>query len=129
MASQPLDYRHGRPAPDSGFELWWWFFMRVSGVLLLFLAIGHLLIMHIFNSIETIDYWFVVERWRTPFWRIYDGLMLILALLHGWNGMRWIIDDYARPGGWRVLWLSLLYTFGFIFLLMGLTTVFTFQPQ
>lgn len=122
--------QNGRPMPvNSSFELFAWFFMRLSGILLLILAIGHLVIMHLINSIDTIDYQFVVNRWKTPFWKSYDGLMLFLALLHGLNGLRTILDDYLRPGGWRIFWLSIMYTTGFILLFVGLLTIFTFQPK
>ncbi len=126
---KPADYRAGRPIPtESAFELFTWFFMRVSGVLLLILAIGHLVIMHLINNIDVINYEFVARRWATPFWRIYDGLMLFLALLHGMNGLRTILDDYLRPGGWRIFWMSVLYTLSFVFLLTGFIVIFTFQP-
>ncbi len=101
--------------------------MRVSGVLLLFLALGHLVIMHLINNIENIDYYFVVERWSIPFWRAYDGLLLILAMLHGVNGLRTILDDFLRPGPWRILWMTLLYTVSAIFLFLGLLILTTFQ--
>lgn len=128
----PTDFRAGRPAPtDSSFELFAWFFMRVSGVLLLLLALGHLVIMHLLNSIDNINYEFVANRWAGTwgiFWRSYDGLMLFLALLHGLNGLRTILDDFLRPGGWRVFWMSLLYTVGFVFLVVGTFTILTFRP-
>ena len=130
MPAQPSDYRYGRPVPrDSSFEMYAWLFMRVSGVLLLFLAIGHLVVMHLVNNIDTINYAFVVKRWATPFWRTYDGLMLILALLHGVNGLRVILDDYLRPGGWRTFWMVALYVSTFVVLFMGLLVLFTFQPR
>ncbi len=130
---RPADYRSGRPAPtDSSFELFAWFFMRVSGVLLLLLALGHLSIMHLINSINTVDYAFVAGRWTGRmglFWRSYDGLMLFLALLHGLNGLRTILDDYLRPGGVRTFWMSVMYTFGAILLFLGFLTIITFTPQ
>lgn len=130
MAERPLDYRGGRPAPTgNNFELFAWFFMRVSGVLLLFLALGHLVIMHLINSIDTIDYWFVAERWGSPFWRAYDWLMLFLALLHGGNGIRTILDDFFRPGPWRTLFLTTLYVLVLILMLLGTMALVTFQPQ
>src|SRR5687768_4218477 len=46
-----------RARPTSTFEVYSWFFMRVSGVVLLFMVLGHLAIMHIINSVDTIDYW------------------------------------------------------------------------
>lgn len=102
--------------------------MRVSGILLLFLALGHLAIMHIIHDIDEVNYAFVAQRWLSPFWRTYDMLLLWLALLHGANGMRIIIDDYARHRGWRVFWLSLLYTVTGVLLVMGTLVILTFQP-
>ena len=35
-------------------------------------------------------------------WRLFDWTLLALALFHGLNGLRWIIDDYVRsPPGKR----------------------------
>lgn len=117
-----------RPAPSGGIELFAWWFMRVSGLILVFLALGHLVIMHIIHNVDTIDYAFVAARFRTPFWRTYDWLMLTLAFLHGLNGARVIIDDYAK-GGWRVFFQSLLWVTGILFIGLGSVVIFTFQPR
>ena len=42
---------------------------------------GHLAVMHLVNSIDTVDYAFVAARATPPFWRTYDGFLLVLALL------------------------------------------------
>lgn len=117
----------GRAVPAGGFERFAWFFMRISGVFLLLLALGHLAIMHLINSIEDVNYAFVAARYAKPFWRTYDGLMLVLALVHGWNGMRVILNDHLR-GAWR---LFVVWTSGIVataFLILGLWVIFTFQP-
>jgi succinate dehydrogenase / fumarate reductase membrane anchor subunit len=116
-----------RPRPTGGFELAAWIFMRGSGVVLVFLALGHLAIMHIINTVDTIDYDFVAKRFATPLWRSYDCLLLILAMLHGVNGARVVIDDYFR-GGWRILMLALLYIVALVTLVVGAVLLFTFQP-
>jgi succinate dehydrogenase / fumarate reductase membrane anchor subunit len=118
----------GRPRPESGLELYAWMFMRVSGVMLLFLALGHLLIMHIINNVDNIDFLFVARRYATPFWRTYDLVMLWLALIHGLNGIRTLVGDYVRPKGWQVATLASLYVFGFILLALGSLTILTFRP-
>ncbi len=117
----------GRGRPQDKFELRAWFFMRISGVILAVLAIGHLFIMHVFNSIENIDYQFVVERWKTPFWRTYDFVMLVLAMMHGTNGIRVLIGDYVRSPGKKLFALSSLYTLSFIILALGAIILFTFK--
>ena len=57
-----------RVKPSGGFELGMWFFMRISGLILVFLALGHLCITHILNNVETINYYFVATRWANPRW-------------------------------------------------------------
>ena len=116
------------PRPESGLELYAWMFMRVSGVLLLFLALGHLLIMHIIHNVDNIDFQFVAQRYATPFWRTYDLVMLWLALIHGLNGIRTLVGDYVRPKGWQAATMASLYVFGFILLALGSLTIMTFQP-
>lgn len=118
----------GRPRPDSGLELYAWLFMRVSGMLLLFLALGHLLIMHILNHVDDINFAFVAGRWQNPLWRFYDWLLLMLALVHGMNGLRVIVDDYVRPPGLRVATQVLVYSLAILFLLAGTMVIFLFNP-
>ena len=116
-----------RPA-GSSLELWSWYFFRVSGVLLLFLAYGHFAIMHVIYSVDVIDYNFVAGRWASVFWRTYDWFLLVLALAHGMNGMRVIVDDYVHPRGWRLVAQSTLWVV-FLFLLgLGSMVIFTFTP-
>ncbi len=119
----------GRPRPESGIELYAWLFMRVSGVVLLALALTHLAIMHVLNNIESISYQFVARRYLTPFWRTYDLVMLWLALIHGLNGVRTLVEDYVGARGWRVVSLATLYVLGFIFLALGSLVILTFHPQ
>ena len=91
-----LGYR-GRERPAGGFELWSWLFMRVSGVVLLLLAVGHVLIMHVLDDgVDRVDFGFVAARWASPFWRTWDWALLILALIHGINGLRIVVQDYVR---------------------------------
>lgn len=118
----------GRERPASGFELYAWVFMRVSGVLLLFLALGHLTIMHVLNNVDVINYKFVAQRWASPVWRVYDWTMLMLALLHGFNGARILVDDYIQSKGWRLVWLASLAVLMLLTMVMGTEVVLTFTP-
>ena len=119
---------NGAGRPESGLELSAWLFMRISGLVLVFLALGHLVIMHLINNVEVIDYRFVAARYATPFWRTYDLVMLWLALLHGLNGARVVVDDYVLAPRWRLLTLSALGVVGLIFLALGSLVILTFQP-
>jgi len=118
----------GREQPAGGFELAAWLFMRVSGLLLVLLALGHLAIMHLINSVDTIDYDFVVQRMQSPGWRMYDWLLLTLALFHGMNGLRYMIDDYLRPSGLRVLLKVVMYLVTLMCFVTGTYVVLAWNP-
>jgi len=117
-----------RPRPTNAFELYSWYFFRVSGILLLVFALGHLAIMHLINNVEVVNYDFIAQRWASPLWRTFDLILLFLALTHGLNGVRTLIYDYVQSKGWRVFSLSALYTTGLFFLLIGAQVIITFQP-
>ena len=122
----------GRERPGGGFELAAWLFMRVSGVALLFLALGHLAVMHFINTVDTISFQFVVDRFTDPvwgpFWRLYDWLLLMLALTHGINGLRNVVDDVLRPSGWRGFLKVTVYSVAVVCAVAGSYVVFVWQP-
>ena len=121
--------RPGRERPQgSNFELYSWYFFRISGLLLILLVVVHVIIVHVVNSVDSINYNFIVRRWASPFWRANDWLMLTLALVHGLNGARIAVDDYIRSRGWRVFAYSVLWSAGIIFLIMGSIAIVTFTP-
>jgi succinate dehydrogenase / fumarate reductase membrane anchor subunit len=123
-------YRVGRDRPVGGFELWTWLFMRISGIVLLFLAIGHVLIMHVVgDGVERVNFAFIATRWASPFWRTWDWALLVLALIHGINGLRVITLDYVRPPGARFAINIFFYTLGFMLFVLGTVIVFTFDPS
>ncbi|MFN2243163.1 MAG: succinate dehydrogenase, hydrophobic membrane anchor protein [Anaerolineae bacterium] len=117
-----------RPRPASNLELYSWFFMRVSAVVLFFLAGFHLLYMHLVLGVDAISFAVIAQRWESPFWRLYDFFMLSFAWVHATNGIRGVMDDYVHPQSWRVLLKSILYVVAFIILVLGAYVVFTFRP-
>jgi succinate dehydrogenase / fumarate reductase membrane anchor subunit len=124
-----LGYR-GRERPAGGFELWSWLFMRVSGVVLLLLAVGHVLIMHVLDEgVDRVDFGFVAARWASPFWRTWDWALLVLALTHGINGLRVVVQDYVRWPGARFAVNMLFYVLGFVLFVLGTVIVFTFDAS
>lgn len=99
------------------FEKYTWLFMRFSGAVLIFLVLGHLFVMLMWqDGVYRIDFNYVAERWHSPFWQIWDLLLLWLAQLHGGNGMRTIIGDYTRSSRSR-FWLMTLLAVSIIFTL------------
>ncbi|AAF10526.1 succinate dehydrogenase hydrophobic membrane anchor subunit [Deinococcus radiodurans] len=85
-----------RQQSHSNAELNWWIFMRISGLILVFLVLGHIYMTFIQVSEADATYVAVVNKLSNPAWKFYDWLILALALLHGANGARYSIEDYVR---------------------------------
>ncbi|GAC1326241.1 MAG: succinate dehydrogenase hydrophobic membrane anchor subunit [Mycobacteriales bacterium] len=114
----------------TNFELYAWIFMRMSGLVLIILVLGHLLIMNILDGgVSRVNFAFVAGRWSSPFWRTWDLAQLWLAELHGTNGLRVIINDYAERDQTR-FWLKMvLYASALLVLMLGTLVIFTFDPN
>lgn len=107
----------GRPK-QSRLEKFWWSYMRVSGVLILPLVFGHLAMQHLIQGVFDITaaghsvvgtdlvnqsgtaVEFVANRWNmlvagVAIWRVYDFALLALAVIHGFNGLRYVLTDYT----------------------------------
>jgi len=122
-----MQFAPARPRPASNFELYSWWFMRISAVVMILLVGFHLFYMHVILGVDAIDFDVIAGRWESPFWRLYDFFMLMFAWLHCANGMRVVLDDYVHSQGWRVLLKSFLYITVFVLLVLGTYVVFTFK--
>ena len=119
----------GRAARGGNFELNSWLFMRGSGLLLLVLVFGHLFVnLMLGEGIHQIDFAFVAGKWANPFWQVWDLAMLWLAMLHGCNGLRTIINDYAVRLNTRFALKTLLYFGSLVVIVLGTLVIFTFDP-
>jgi succinate dehydrogenase / fumarate reductase membrane anchor subunit len=134
--AQPLHIDSPRSAPPrrnrahTNTELYAWLFMRVSGVLLVILVLGHLFIMNILDGgVQRINFGFVAGRYASPFWQVWDLLMLWLAMLHGTNGLRTVINDYTRRDATRFTLKMVLYTATTLVIALGTLVIFTFDPN
>ena len=117
-----------RPRPASNLELYSWFYMRISAIIMILLVGFHLFYMHVILGVDAIDFDVISGRWESPFWRLYDLFMLLFAWLHCANGVRIVLDDYVHHQGWRVIVKSILYIVVFILLVLGAYVVLTFKP-
>ena len=111
----------GKYPESSPVERFWWGFMRLSGILILPLVFGHLALMHVVQGVFDITaaqevagtlasngtigavpsaVEFVYHRWSYAaggvfVWRVYDMCLLVLVILHGFNGLRYVLTDYT----------------------------------
>ncbi|RAZ31683.1 succinate dehydrogenase hydrophobic membrane anchor subunit [Microbacterium sp. SMR1] len=110
-------------------EKWGWVYMRASGVLLVVLIFGHLFVnLMLGEGIKGIDFAFVAGKFASPFWQWWDVLMLWLALIHGANGMRTIVNDYVTGATARKVLVWATWLSAGLLILLGTLVVFTFDP-
>ena len=121
----------------SGFEYYMWIFTRLSGALMLLmgafgivyanLAGGRVLMnmetqyrwgfFPIYWHVQNSDIPDVFPNWSNSFWQVYGVLLVLVAAMHGFNGLRVVVEDYIhRPyllliAKWVVLILFLFTLF------------------
>jgi succinate dehydrogenase / fumarate reductase membrane anchor subunit len=99
--------------------------MRLSGLALFVLALGHFSIMHfIFDPATQSAQWIIDDRWGSVLWRTVDWLLLTMVVLHAFLGIRTVLQDYIH-GGARTALTLLLYLAGIALALMGTMAVMT----
>jgi succinate dehydrogenase / fumarate reductase cytochrome b subunit len=114
----------------SRLERFWWSFMRVSGVIIIPLVFGHLIMIHLIQGVFDLTtaghsvvgtsminesgsaVEFVAQRWNylvagIAIWRLYDFALLALVVTHGFNGLRYVLTDYTM--GSRFLKNAMIY--------------------
>jgi succinate dehydrogenase / fumarate reductase membrane anchor subunit len=110
-------------------EKWGWLYMRISGLFLIVLIFGHLFVNLVAgNGVRAIDFAFVAGKLADPFWIVWDTLLLWLALIHGANGMRTLVNDYAHNRNLRRLLLFGILASTVVLLVLGTLVIYTFDP-
>lgn len=127
--ARPRTLRQAKAAYSTNPELAWWVFMRVSGLLLVFLVFGHLFFNNILVNAGEIDYNYIAERFGRPWVKIYDSFLLGFGLLHAANGMRYSIEDYIAKPGKRFWAKIILFTIVALLLIFGVMTLWAIEPE
>ena len=119
-----------RSRKAANWEKYGWIYMRISGPLLIVLIFVHLISNLIVpdGGIKAIDFAFVAGKWAAPFWQWWDLAMLWLAMLHGTNGMRTVINDYTEHEGIRKTLVFSLWGVCAALITLGTLVIFTFDP-
>jgi succinate dehydrogenase / fumarate reductase membrane anchor subunit len=119
----------------SKFELYMWFFTRVSGIFMLLMGAYSIIYANLMGGRGVMDAG-AQTRWaffpisfhvsstkveltpnfQNPFWQFYSLLLFAFAATHGANGIRVILKDYVRHPvllAWLnamlfVLWLAVM---------------------
>lgn len=127
MASAPRTLKQARATYSTNNELAWWVFMRVSGLLLVFLVFGHLYVQNIQVNVANVDFAYVAERLSQPGVKIYDTFLLGFAMLHGVNGLRYSVEDYVTKPGRRFWTKIVLFSVAGIVFVLGTMTLWAFS--
>lgn len=126
-ASKPRTFSDARSTYATSGELAWWVFMRISGFLLVFLTFGHLWANNMAFNAGEIDFAYVAGRLAQPGVKVYDSFLLLFAMLHGVNGLRYSIEDYVKRPGARFWWKAALFTAAGAIFILGVMTLWTFS--
>ena len=119
-----------KPIGGSRFEVFQWYYFRLSGLVLTLLAFFHLWLNHIHTEVGELNYDLVISRLETyPILRVVDFMLLFLGLSHGLLGIKNIIDDRAGTPGSRAFWLSLLSVAFVLFLVAGTAVLWTLDTS
>jgi succinate dehydrogenase / fumarate reductase membrane anchor subunit len=129
MSAQTIAAPTARRRRSFNLEKWGWVFMRASGVVLIVLIFGHLFVnLMVGEGIHALDFAFIAGKFASPFWQWWDVLMLWLALIHGGNGMRTIVNDYVTHPKVRTTLVWAIGLAAALLIVLGTLVVFTFDP-
>ena len=69
--------------------------VRITGLVLAVLVLGHFTLTHIVTDVADADADFIARRWGSALWLAWDLTMLATALFHGAAGVWIAIEDYS----------------------------------
>lgn len=88
--------RPGQPGPRGGrSRAAAYLVVRLSGVILAVLVLGHFALTHVINDVADTGSAFVARRWGSALWLAWDWTMLGAAFVHGGAGVWIVIDDHT----------------------------------
>ena len=126
MAIKARTFKDARSQAKSNPELAWWVFMRLSGTALVVLTLFHLFKNYIVADEAGWDYETIASSYADWWNKLYLMALLGLGLMHGGNGLRYVIDDAtAKNRVARFWWKTVAYSvigavfvFGFLALVV-----------
>lgn len=110
--------RLARRGPGTGYLT-----IRVTGVMLAVLALGHFAVTHIVNDVAQTGSAFIAERWASALWVVWDAAMLATALLHGAAGLAVMMRDYRPDARSRARWVAAITGTALLLFLIGAATL------
>jgi succinate dehydrogenase hydrophobic anchor subunit len=95
---------HVSEVADPSSRVFGYVLLRVTGLMLSVLVLGHFVVTHFVTDVARDDSAFVARRLSSALWIAWDAAMLAAALAHGAAGVRLALADYStEPGRRRLL--------------------------
>ena len=115
----------GRPRPTgSKVDLYVWYAVRISSLALFVLALAHFTMTHFVFAADQSAEWVRQTRWNSVALRALDWGMLMAVLVHGFLGMRTVMQDYV-PSRIKRGSLIGLYAIALLLFVLGTQVVVT----
>lgn len=112
-----------------GSERSYWYFLRISGLVLMVFVLVHLFLTHYVNVPSQTDFNYVAARWSNPLWRSFSIILLLSAVWHGIIGLRMVLIDVLRNRVHRQIAVGLCWFTGIAFTVVGMVTVLAFDEE
>ncbi|KAA9152759.1 succinate dehydrogenase hydrophobic membrane anchor protein [Amycolatopsis acidicola] len=96
--------------------------LRMTGVLLAVLVLGHFASTHVITDVSGTDANFIDERWASLLWVIWDSVMLVAVLAHAVLGLWAVVADYSA-GTRRLVIRATVFVVAGLLLLGGLAII------
>lgn len=100
-----------------------WLTVRITGVVLAVLVVGHFALTHIITDVAETDSSFVAARWGSALFVAWDGVMLVAAVVHGGIGVWIALREYAHTDRWRRRFGAMTASISALMLVGGLLTL------
>jgi succinate dehydrogenase / fumarate reductase membrane anchor subunit len=100
-----------------------WKWMRYSGIALIPLVWIHVLIQDVVVGVHEIDLDYVILRWSSIGWQVYDILLLGFAFAHGMNGLRQVANDFIHNPKTQKIVAWVIFVFWLVVTAIGATAI------
>lgn len=97
--------------------------LRVTGLMLSVLVLGHFAVTHFVTDVARDDSAFVARRFSSILWITWDATMLAAALAHGAAGVRLALADYSADAGRRRFLERSVMSFTVVLFVLGVVAI------
>jgi succinate dehydrogenase / fumarate reductase membrane anchor subunit len=108
---------------DPSSRLFTYVLLRVTGLMLAVLVLGHFAVTHFVTDVARDDSAFVARRLSSILWIAWDATMLAAAIAHGTAGVRLALADYAVDAGRRRFLERCVVSFAVVLFVLGVIAI------